>query len=67
MPDQKTDSAIRKSSSFFVVMKSGQIHLCKGKVALSRALKDLSPESISMVIKGYQCRIVEKKSVDVEF
>lgn len=57
----------RKSAFFYIVLNDGQIHVCKGKIALVRCMKDLDPAKIKKIIKGYELRLVPKTTVHVEF
>lgn len=65
--DDRGVKGSRKSAHFYIVMNNGQIHVCKGKVSLSRAVRSLEPTEIKKIIKGYELRLVPKTTVIVEF
>lgn len=64
--EENNEKANRRSSSFYVVMDDGQVHVCKGRVSLNRVMAKIDQTHLKMIIKGRTCRVVPKTSLIVE-
>lgn len=56
----------RVASSFFVVMNDGQVHVCKGRIALNRVMTKIDQSQMKLIIHGRACRLVPRTSLVVE-
>lgn len=66
MDRQDKSKETRRTSSYFVIMNDGHIHVYKGMVSLNRNLSRLDPAKIQKIIKGHECKIVPVVSLSIQ-
>jgi hypothetical protein len=56
----------RRPPVYYVVMNEGQIHSARGRVTLNRILAKLDPAKVKLIVRGHECKIIEKKTLSIQ-